>query len=51
MNCIYFVIIIIFLFLLLNLYEHYDSCNITACNIGYTLKNNKCEKDVVCPIG
>jgi hypothetical protein len=51
MNSIYFVILIIFLFYLLNLYEHYDSCKIITCNTGYILKDNKCVKNIICPLG
>jgi hypothetical protein len=46
MNHIYFIILIIFLFILLNLYENYDTCRIINCDTDYTINsnisNNKC---------
>ena len=46
MNCIYIIFLLIILFLLMNIYENIDFCNINTCKNGYILKDNIC---VNCP--
>ena len=51
MNCIYIIILLIILFLLINMYEEFDTCRIVTCASDFILINNKCIKNINCPIG
>ena len=48
-NCIYIIILLIILFLLINMYEEFDSCKIIKCATGFKVENNTCVVDIVCP--
>ena len=42
MNCIYIIFLLIILFLLMNIYENIDFCNINTCKSDFILKDNIC---------